>query len=76
MDDTRVSAEYGCRIYNDDHGYWVEVKPDADGLDLCTITYSDGDEKAVPKTITIPWEMANRLAVAIGVLSDLNPHGD
>lgn len=76
MSPDRVSAEYGCRIYNDDHGYWVEVKPDGDGLDLCQITYSDGDANAETKTITLPWEMADKLAMVIDVLSDLNPHGE
>ena len=59
----RYSVERRIRIYNDDHGYYWEVRPDPDGLGL-EIVYNEGGGKDVPAT-TIPPEVAEGIAHAL-----------
>ena len=66
----RLTTEYRARVYNDDHGYFVEAAPDGDGLGLCQLTYSDGGADAKPISFCISWDMAEALANAI---DDIRP---
>ena len=45
------------RIYNDGSGEYIEIGPDADGLDLITIADVDSDGKAGGRTVTIHPDM-------------------
>lgn len=65
----RISVERTVRVYDDDHGFFVEAGPDSGGLGLCRIAYSDGD--SAKHEIVIPWEMARALA---GALDELASH--
>ena len=40
--------EKHMRIYNDDCGSYVEVKPDADGLGLIELNHVENDGKNIP----------------------------
>lgn len=71
-DNESISVEHRCRVYNDSHGYYAEVKPDSDGLGLCEIGYSDGDRGATLRSFCISWEMAEALSKAILKISSLN----
>lgn len=39
----RYSVETFMRIYEDDHGWFYEIRPDADGLGCVEVRYSDGE---------------------------------
>lgn len=63
---TTHTVEHHMRIYDDQHGWFVTVRPDRDTGDSCEIAWNDGD--ALPqdeRTITIPWTMARLVAEAI-----------
>jgi hypothetical protein len=62
MKEPRISVEHHARVYDDDHGWHVEVGPDGDGLDLCRIAYI---EDGAPREIIIPWPHAEAVANAI-----------
>lgn len=62
MKEPHISVEHSARVYDDDHGWHVEVGPDGDGLGLCRIAYVEGDSE---HTIIIPWPHAEAVANAI-----------
>lgn len=65
MADT-LTVEHHIRIYNDQEGYYVTVRPDRDGLNLCEIAYNDGDQAVKDeRSIMIPWNMAKLMAEGI-----------
>lgn len=67
-----LSTEYQARIYDNNHGYFVEVKPDSDGLNLCEIRYDEGNKEARDSSIIISWDMAEAMAKAILELKPKN----
>lgn len=71
--DERITTELRARVYNDDHGYYAEVRPDSDGLGLCELAYSDGDKDAKEVSFCISWKMAEALAEAI---CDIRPRSE
>jgi hypothetical protein len=62
----RISVERSIRVYDDDKGWYVQVGPDPDGLDLCRILYSETHQQ---REVIIPWPHAQELAKAITELS-------
>lgn len=69
----RISIERSIKIYDDDHGWYVEVGADADGLGLCRIAYvEDGDRT---REMTIPWHHASALSSALRELADRAEQG-
>lgn len=74
---SRLSAERSCKIYDDDHGYWVSIGPCADGLEAAEIVYSDGDKDAKRITIVLPWDHMVALGHAIIETAERNaPSGE
>jgi hypothetical protein len=69
----RLTTEYRARVYDDDHGFYVEVRDDRDGLGLAEIVYSDGDKEAVERVITLGWGQAEKLAEAILNITRIRP---
>lgn len=62
----RLTTEYRARVYDDDYGFYVEVRDDRDGLGLAEIVYSDGSEDAgTDLRMAIGWAQAEKLAEAI-----------
>lgn len=74
---TKYTTEYRARVYDDDHGFFVEVRDDGDSIGLCELAYSDGDKDAEERLFAISWEHAERFAQAILLTvkarSDANP---
>lgn len=66
----RTSVEHFARVYDDDHGFFVEVSEDKDSLGLCRISYEEHDAR--PREIVISWDMAHKLADAIKLIERLN----
>lgn len=62
------SLETLYRVYDDKTGFYWEVRPDADGLDLVEIAYYEEDR--VFKDIIIPPAAARLVAEAILKLAD------
>lgn len=58
------STETFIKVFHNKNGYYVQVGPDRDGLELCEIIYYEGD-KNTERSFTIPWEMASHLVGAI-----------
>ncbi len=69
----RVSTEFRVRVYDDDHGFYVEARPDSDGLGLCEFAYSDGDADAKEIRFCVSWAMASTFADAILKVSAIQP---
>lgn len=67
-----ITTETLVRVYDDAHGWYVQIGPDRDGLGLCEISYHEGDDV---RSIVIPWNIAERVGVAIGVVSKANEPG-
>lgn len=63
------TTETLVRVYDDSRGWYVEIAPDSDGLGLCEISYHEGDDV---RSIVIPWDMAERVGLAIGAVSKAN----
>jgi hypothetical protein len=74
----KYSTEHSARIYNNDHGYYVEAGFDRDGLDMCEIRYSQSDEEKDSKVNfpPMPWPMAVKLAEAIIQIAKLQEPSD
>lgn len=66
---SNITTETLVRVYDDDHGWFVQVGPDADGLGLCEIRYEEEGRKT---SIIIPWSVAERVGIAIGDMSRAN----
>lgn len=64
MSDQRLSTEHTIRVYDDDHGFFVQIGPDRDGLDLCEIAYFE-DAKTERRNINLSWAHARAVAEAI-----------
>jgi hypothetical protein len=64
-DKLRVTTEVFRRVYNDQTGDYIEVRPDRDGLDLVEIHDPDGDRR-----INFPPEIARAVAKAMLMLAD------
>lgn len=64
------SLEKSYKIYNDSTGEYIEVCPDADGLDLVEIRFvlEDG---TINTRITMSPEQAELVATALGRMRDL-----
>jgi hypothetical protein len=68
------SLENFCRVYDDTHGCYYEIRPDTDGLDCVEVTYHDGGPKGdVLRCFTVPPEMARLLAEAIAKVAGSLP---
>lgn len=64
------SVETYTRVYNDNHGGYVQIGPDSDGLGLCEIRYVEEEQAA---TMIVPWQMALLVADAIRNLAEVAP---
>lgn len=60
-----LETEHSARVYDNDHGFYVSVGPDRDGLGLCEMLYRDGDKDAVERSFSVSWEHAEQFAKAI-----------
>lgn len=60
----RYSVETFMRIYEDDHGWFYEIRPDADGLGCVEVRYSDGVGNS-KSLFSCPPKAAHLLANAI-----------
>lgn len=60
-----ATTEHSARVYDDEHGYYVEIRSDRDGLGLAEFAYSDGDKDAKEIAFCASWEMAEKYAHAI-----------
>lgn len=70
-DEIKLTTEYRARVYDDTHGFYVEVREDGDALGLCEIAYNEGDKEAKDTTITIGWPHALSVAEAIARIARL-----
>ena len=70
-DETKLTTEYRARVYDDTHGFSVEVREDGDALGLCEIAYNDGDKEAKDFTIAIGWPHALAVAQAVTAVARL-----
>lgn len=69
----RITVEHSARVYDDDHGWFVEVTPDRDGLGMARIAYNEGDGTEDSKReISLPWFHAEALAHAILAIAPKN----
>lgn len=75
MASDRISTDYRARVWDDEHGYYAEVRPDRDGLGLCEFAYSDTDAGAKEVSFCISWSMAAALADALKQIALLNGDG-
>jgi hypothetical protein len=65
------STETFMRVYDNDHGYFYEIRPDADGFDCVAIFYSDGGKgDKVEQQTAMPPEMARHVARAMLAVAD------
>lgn len=66
MSGRSYTVEHHMRVYDDQHGSYVTVRPDPDTGDLCHISTNEGgkDDQDSPGII-IPWPMARLMAQAI-----------
>lgn len=70
----RFTVENVRRIYDDTTGDYVEVKPDADGLDLVEIRSMNGNEKEEYGRLTLLPDQARLVAKALNLLAnELDP---
>ena len=61
----RLTTEQRLRVYDDDHGYYWEVRPDADGLGI-EVVYNEGGKGDEDQPLsTIPIVAAELIADAI-----------
>lgn len=61
----RISYERIIKVFDDNRGWFVQVGPDGDGLELCSIAYHEGDSHDRSREIVIPWAHAAAVARAI-----------
>ena len=66
------SVEHSARIYHNGYGYSVEVREDADSLELCELVYRDDPDSSETRFVIGPWPMAEKVAEAIIRISKLN----
>lgn len=66
MSNQTFSLELHCRIYDDDNGHYLTVRPDADGLE-CVQLCTDDSEKEYwgDLRLVMPPAMARKLAEAL-----------
>lgn len=69
-----MTVEHHTRIYDDERGWYVTVRPDRDGGGACEIAWNDGDQQVKDeRCITMPWPMARVMAQAIANMSPPSP---
>jgi hypothetical protein len=69
----KFTSETYVRIYDDKHGSFWQAGPDRDGLDLCELSYHDGDGDEKPMhSFTIPWQAAVMFAQGILTVANEN----
>ena len=64
----RHTLEHLYRVYNDDHGHYIEIGPDGDGIDLIEIRSCNKDgkiESSGNARVTMPYEQAVLVAQAL-----------
>lgn len=67
----RFSTEVIRRVYDDDDGVYIEVSPDADGLDLVQLsTKGDSEEHYGKLRLCLVPDQARRLAAAMIACAD------
>jgi len=59
------SIENHTRIYNDDTGEFYTVRPDADGLDMVQIDWTDPRTNIASNQFVMPVSVARLVAAAI-----------
>lgn len=64
-DKMRITTEVFRRVYNDDNGEYIEIRPDRDSLGLVEIQDPDGDRR-----MSFPPEVARAVAKAMLLLAD------
>jgi hypothetical protein len=64
----KKSLEISARVYNDDTGEYIEVRPDSDGLGLFEIRQVHSDGKTVAGRITISRGDVDLLKEALDVV--------
>jgi hypothetical protein len=63
---TKISVEHTIRVYDDNHGWFISIGPDRDGLGLCRVAYQESeDDSQSMREISMPWEHARAVAMAI-----------
>lgn len=63
------TAERFTRVWSDDAGDYIEVRPDADALGMVSLGYSNGTDKAQQRLCMVPAQ-ARLIAKAVLELAD------
>jgi hypothetical protein len=74
-----ISLEKHLRIYNDDCGSYIEIRPDSDGLGLLELNHvEDGGttKKTIRRGFTLSYKEALLLIDALKDATTNNPHLD
>lgn len=67
---TRFTLEKRMRIHDDESGSYIDIREDADGLDLIEIVQSSGPDAADVQVVTMPLEQARLVSRALAEVAD------